>query len=274
MDASWNTTDPSRPPLFIYGDFMVRGGAPMDVEADREQETTDVELVEALEVLASPVRLALLRETRSPKTLKEITIRLPETGPQRKRPDSVLARQTVKQHLDRLVEVGIVVAREAKREYGATLEYVVSHQTLFLLSETFRSLARLRPSELPESVTIAHPGVLPPSAPPGPCLVLVKGLDEGRAFDLRPTDAKRQEWLVGRRRGIAVSLDFDPYVSTENARILWERGVHTVEDLPTSRNGTFHNFRPLPKGVPKALKHGDVVGVGRSLLLYRSSPSD
>src|SRR5687767_3964350 len=60
----------------------------------------------------------------------------------------------------------------------------------------------------------------------GPCLVLVKGLDEGRTFALPPPKAGPKSWNIGRRRGAPVSLDFDPFVSTENAAIIWEEGTY------------------------------------------------
>lgn len=42
-----------------------------------------------------------------------------------------------------------------------------------------------------------------------------------------------------------------------------------LEDLPGSRNGTTLNFLPLPRGGRSELHHGDLIGVGRSLRLFR-----
>lgn len=226
-------------------------------------------LVAALAALASPVRLSLLRMIRTPKTLKEIKLRVPaeaEAGTPR---DRVLSRQTVKEHLDRLVEISVVVAREAERDYGATVEYVVNHQVLYALSEEFRGLARLRPAEVPDVGTLQRGPESAAAAARRPCLVLVKGIEEGRTFDLRPPAAGRAEWIIGRRAGLAVSLDFDPFISAENARVAWDGERHGVEDLPESRNGTTLNFVPLPRGGRSELRHGDLIGVGRSLLLFR-----
>ena len=220
----------------------------------------DGPLAEALSALGSPTRLALMRAVRAPRALREIEVGTTEEG--KTRP---LARQTVREHLDRLIEVGVVTTRPAAREYGETVEFLVNHQALFGISEEMRTLARLRPVVEPRAETIQRAAEAP-QPPERPCLVLVKGLDEGTTFELRP--GERKEWIVGRRRGIAVSLDFDPSISAENARITWVDGAHHIEDHPESRNGTTVNFRLVPKGESARLQHGDLVGVGRTLLLY------
>jgi DNA-binding transcriptional ArsR family regulator len=218
-------------------------------------------LAEALRALAAPTRLQLLRDLRTPKTVTEVEVRVA---------GRLLARQTVKQHLDLLVAVGVVVARPVERGRGATVEYVVNHQMLFTLGEDLRALARLRPSELPAGLTQVFPPPAPAGRRAGPRLLLVKGLDEGQAFELRPPARGPPEWTIGRRRGLAVVLDFDAAVSAENTRIAWDGERHLVEDLPHSRNGTLLNFRPLEKGVPQPLRAGDVVSVGRSSLVFQA----
>lgn len=232
----------------------------------------DAKLAEALAALANPVRLALLRQVRTPKALSEIRIRPMEVGPGGA--DRALARQTVKTHLDRLVEIGVVIPREGEREYGATTEYLLNHQTLYALAEEFRELAKLRAAADPGGVTRAGEEHAPATDLRRPCLMLVKGLEEGRTFDLTPPTAGRRDWMIGRRRGLDVSLDFDPFVSTEHAAVTWDGKAYLLHDQPESRNGTFLNFRPLDKGAPARLQTGDVIGVGRSLLMFREpSPS-
>lgn len=207
-----------------------------------ESERIDERLAEALAALASPARLAMLRQTSAPKLLPEIRAGAP--------PD-------VREHLDLLLAAGVVTPRETEREHGPAVEYALNAQALFAIAEEIRDLARARPT------TAA--GVRA-----GPRLVLVKGIGEGRAFDLAPPADGAREWVIGRRRGLDVTLDFDPFVSTQNAVVKWERGAHHVADLPESRNGTSVNFAPLPAGEWAPLAPGDVVGVGRSLLVYRA----
>lgn len=233
----------------------------MDPETSSPQ---DEALARSLTALAHPSRLALLRQLRIPKTLREITLRSSTDDATRS-----ISRQAVREHLDRLIAIGVVHAREAHRDYGETTEYSINHQSLFALSEEFRGLARLRPTSEPVSQTVHRPGAASePRAPDGPALVLVKGLDEGRTFPLDA--AARQRWTIGRRRGLDVALDFDPFVSTENALVTWDGTSYAIEDLPESRNGTLVNFVPLARGDRRVLRTADVIGVGRSLLLFRS----
>ncbi|HVM45382.1 MAG TPA: FHA domain-containing protein [Candidatus Thermoplasmatota archaeon] len=236
----------------------------VDLEAAAPQ---DDALSRSLNALAHPSRLALLRQLRTPRTLREIQLRsqgADEAG-------RSISRQAVREHLDRLIAIGVVLAREAQRDYGETTEYSLNHQSLYAIAEEFRGLARLRPSSEPVAATVERRiGSPEPARAEGPSLVLVKGLDEGRAFPLAAAPGSRRQWTIGRRRGLDISLDFDPFVSTENALVVWDAGRYSVQDLPDSRNGTTLNFQPLAKGEKRELRTSDVIGVGRSLLLFRA----
>lgn len=229
---------------------------------------SDRRLATALESLANPVRLTILRALREPRVLKEIRVasdREGETGLS----DGPISRQSVKEHLERLLKIDAIEAREAERSYGPTMEYVLNHQTLFTLAEEFRGLARLRPEEPPESETLVQEEPGGAYSVEGPCLVTVKGLEEGKVFPLDPEEG-RTRWTIGRRRGLEVTLDFDPFVSSENTEIRYDDGTYVVRDLPRSRNGTRLNFVPLPDGGAQEIGHGDLVGVGRSILSFQA----
>lgn len=151
----------------------------------------DEPLANALTTLGSPVRLRILRQLRAPKVLREIEVASV-------RPDGgrTASRQTVREHLDRLLEVGMVVRRPAQRPYGETHEFVLNHSAIFALGEEVRGLARMRATVEPAVETAPlDPADVP--AHDGPRLVVVKGLDEGTTFDLRPEG--RAEWVLGRR---------------------------------------------------------------------------
>lgn len=221
-------------------------------------------LAGTLASLSHPVRLAILELLHEPRVLKEIRV-------QRRGPDDdrgrVLARQTVREHLDRLVEEGFVQPRETERSYGNTREYVLDHRRLFEISETLRGLARRRPHAELGGRTRRKGEVVPPDLPEGPVLVLVGGLERGRVFEL---DAGEQgSWIVGRRRDAEISLDYDPFVSADNTEIACVEGTFHVRDLPGSRNGTRLNFEKIDPGARAALQCGDLIGVGRTLLLFR-----
>lgn len=221
--------------------------------------TADTTLARCLGALSSPLRLSMMRTLRMPRTLREIEVRGEEDG-------AKLSRQGVRRHLDRLLEAGVISTRSAARDWGDATEFVVNHQRVFAVSEEVRNLARLRPLVEPQEATLPGVGASPLKRA-GPMLVLVKGLDEGSTFDLRP-HAGKGEWIIGRRRNAAVPLDFDPTVSSENALIRFEEGRHLLQDLPGSRNGTTHNLRRLEPDERVPLSHGDLVGAGRSLLLF------
>lgn len=222
----------------------------------------DVALSTTLAALANPVRLALLRELRTPKTLGDIRVVSDEEPATPERP---LSRQAVRQHLDRLLEVGAVGRLDGERTTGGA--YLVEHRKLFAAAEQLRSLAALRPLADPmaDVTVVARPTGSGPVAR-GPRLVLVRGLGEGSVFPLTPP---AEEWVVGRRRDLAVSLDYDPFVSSENSVLRRARdGAFTVEDVPGSRNGTLVNFARIQDGATARLRHGDIIGAGLSSLVF------
>lgn len=220
-------------------------------------------LASQLAALGNPVRLDLLRALRTPQPVGQVAVGGLD--------GHTIARQAVRGHLDRLIEAGFVTMRESGRDARSPLEYVVNHQQIFALSEAIRGLARLRPVVEPSLATADLALDAPASPFPKPCLVLVKGLEEGAVFPLRETPGSPRSWIIGRKRGVAIPLDFDPFVSAENCRIDEEEAAFFLEDLPESRNGAMLNYRPLPKGRRAQLRHGDLVGVGRSVLLFRDA---
>jgi pSer/pThr/pTyr-binding forkhead associated (FHA) protein len=218
-------------------------------------------LADRLQPLANATRLRLLCELREPQTLSEITIRQP--GGERSKP---LARQTVKSHLVRLIEADAVTARQAQRRYGETTEYMLNNQQLFALAEELRDLSRLTPSEDPTEDTVSGRAQLGEIEAEGPHLVLVKGVPEGRIVEL--TDDER--WVIGRKRGLAVPLPSDPFVSVENTVIEREGSTYRIADLPQSRNGTVVNGSDLAADESHELSVGDLVQVGKSTLIFRT----
>lgn len=223
------------------------------------ESASDELLAEALQAIANATRLRVLRSLQVPRTLHEIEVPI-----QADDHDRNIARQTVRAHLDKLLGAGLVTVRPSERSARNAPEYSLNHQALFTLVEDLREVARLRGLVEPAGATMPGQAAARP-VETGPLLLLVKGVEEGRVFPLHERDA----WLIGRRRGADVPLDYDPFVSSENTLIRRAAGAFTVEDLPVSRNGTSLNLRPLERGVPHPLRHGDLVGVGRSLLLFR-----
>jgi pSer/pThr/pTyr-binding forkhead associated (FHA) protein len=102
----------------------------------------------------------------------------------------------------------------------------------------------------------------------GPRLVIARGIEEGRVYRLSKRMKDEDGWIVGRRPGHAVHLDFDGYASTENSLIRSKgRGRYVIRDLG-SKNGTSVNWSVLHAEEERPLNPGDIVGVGRSLLVF------
>lgn len=234
----------------------------MPVEEDA---SNAAELAQLLEILASPVRLAILRALRTPRTLSELRVRA-EQARGGLNPDRYISRQGVREHLDRLILAGFVRRRPTTRHGHAVEEYLVDHARIFALTESLRETAVLAPDILWAARTEpAPPRPERGDGGGGPALVIVHGVGEGRRFPLAPEG----DWIIGRRAGVGVSLEYDPFVSADHAIVRARSGRITIEDLPTSRNGTTLNWVALQKGEAAPLTPGDVVGVGRSSLVLR-----
>ena len=225
-------------------------------------------LEEYLSALAYSSRLELLHILRSPRGVQDIRV-----APRRLRagenPERAVARQTIQGHLDKLMDIGVVLSREAPDKRGR--EYLVNPQRLYQIMEELRKVGTATAdAPMPHDGTVDLGASRPKSPPPGPRLLLVHGLHEGKAFPLRAEDlSEGRGWVIGRKEGLPVSLDYDPYVSSENAEVVQEGRDFRLLDLRSSKNGTHLNWRRLERDERPVLASGDVVGVGRSLLVFR-----
>jgi hypothetical protein len=225
-------------------------------------------LEEYLSALAYGSRLELLAILRQPRALQDIRLAPRQLRPG-DNPDRPVARQTIQAHLEKLMDIGVVVGRESPQRRAK--EYVVNPQRLYQIMEEFRKVG-MAAGDAPATVDATadadapRPGV----AETGPRLVLVHGLREGASFPLR-RDALREGrgWVIGRKEGLQVALEYDPFVSSENAEVVPVGGDFALMDLRSSKNGTHLNWRRLGHDERPLLRPGDVVGVGRSLLVFR-----
>ncbi len=224
-------------------------------------QSTDLQMAEVLTSLGDPLRLALLRRLSQPHSLAEIHAQavrhegLPAG-------DQMSPEHFHAEYLEPLIDLGVVTFRERE---GGDPEYVLNQPTLYALAEKVNDVGRLT-TPSPRNLNIRAPPLPKNYRVTGPCLVLVKGLWEGRTFEL----PKRPEgsWVIGRSSQAEVCLDYDPYVGPRNTAITWVDGAYRVEDLQGGR-GTKLNFQEMGRGASQALRSGDVVGVGRSLLMAR-----
>jgi DNA-binding transcriptional ArsR family regulator len=222
-------------------------------------------LASFLKVLANPARLEILRRLHVPRTLQEILVS-PHRAEQGSRPTRPMSQVAVRKHLLQLVEIGVVQGVRAPRLGRPLAQYQLSRPQLFALSEEFLAMVRLEGADALDGTLLGPPGRAQ-GRPPGPHLALVRGMQEGRCFPLGEVEGR--VWRIGRAPGSEVCLEYDGYLSQANSRIAFRGGRFVLEDVAGNRNGTRLNWDALPRGGERELEPGDVVGVGRSLLLFR-----
>lgn len=231
-------------------------------------------LEQNLKVLAFANRIELLSLLRTPRALDEIdlapAVAQAGTNPQRK-----ITRQAVRNHLERLMEAGLVRVRMGERRghkgRRSVQEYFVDHARLFAVVDELRRLSLIQTKVEPDPfATSALEQIGEPTWPDGPKVVVVRGTHEGRALPLRHAALEPPRgWVIGRSPRCAVRLEYDPYISAENSEIMHDANGYRLLDLRSARNGTFLNWHRLPVGGEARLRSGDIIGVGRSLLLFR-----
>lgn len=230
------------------------------------------ELETYLKVLAQANRLELLDALRSPRTLDEIHL-APTTTLEMGSADRAMTRQGVQNHLHKLIDAGIVrVGVTDRKGRRGVHEYKLDTARLFAVVEELRKLT-LQPTSGPIDPFATQQLVMQQSAAwtEGPKLVLVHGVKEGRAFPLHQASLREPRgWVIGRAQNLPVWIDYDPFVSLDHAEIIPTSSGFRLLDLRTAKNGTYLNWRRLAPGEDIPLESGDVIGVGRTLLVFRA----
>jgi FHA domain len=248
--------------------LQVPGPAFADVPSDEAPSAAlpDYEgLAQDLTALAYPLRLALLDALHVPQILSDIHVR-PWKQDDVHGPDRLAAKQTVLSHLEKLAETGLVKLGSTARAGKTLTTYATNAQRLYALSEELRLVVQRHAGQgaaVDVTGTVPAPTAGRPVA--GARLVVVHGAYQGRAY---PVAGKTQ--VIGRATDAAVSLDYDPFISTHHAELRRTSTGWELQDLG-GKNGTLVNWIALPRGASMPLAHGDIVGVGRSLLVFRST---
>ena len=250
------------------------GRRPMDVAPHAtaggpvERSNVDYEaLATFLASLAYPARLELLDTLRLPRTLGEIRLEPRRAGAPGE-PSTIMARQTVQRHLDKLAEQDLVRVDETERGERGAAKYIVNPARLYAMIEELRRVSTLYagvPGSADATGTLGRPRKRSRGA--GPRLVLAHGVYEGKSFLLESSVPDRGQWTIGRDGRADIVLDYDPFISVENAMITHRDGAYHLRDL-ASKNGTFVNWEPLDVGQEIELHPADIIGVGRSLLVF------
>jgi DNA-binding transcriptional ArsR family regulator len=229
-------------------------------------------LADFLSALAYPTRLELLRILRFPQLASQIKVaplRLePGDNPQRS-----ASKQTVQAHLDKLVDADLVRVEPAKEGGRNALVYTVNSQKVYAVTEDLRRLSALYAGRggVGDFTGSLHASPAEEPGAKGARLTVVHGLYEGKSFHLDARSGPDGLWSIGRRRDAAIALDYDPYVSLENSTVRRKGAGYILEDLPDSKNGTSVNWEFLAKGQAHPLQAADVIGVGRSLLVFANA---
>lgn len=218
-----------------------------------------------LGALAYPVRLQLLGLLRIPHTLQDIKLGA-RRGDAGSAPAATAARQTVHAHLRKLEAAHLVRTERVEVGGREVRRYSVNAQKLYALVEDLRRLSVLYAGQgNVQDLTGSLPFDARPAQESGPRLVLTHGVYEGKVFSLAAVG--KDHWVIGRGRDAAVVLDYDPFVSVEHARIERRQDGFDLVDLG-SKNGTLVNWRPVPSQGRRRLQPADVIGVGRSMLVF------
>lgn len=224
-------------------------------------------LAERLAALGYSARLELLRLLRHPRAVSDVELRPRRLGAG-ENPERSAARQTVALHLDKLEEAGFVRRETVDVDGRRQNRYQTNPQRFYEVIEELRRVQVFQAGADSESTTTLDSDGPDVPRRRGPCFVLVHGLYDGKTFSLGAETKGERGWLIGRKRDLPISLDYDPFVSVENSLVTLRRGEHHIEDLGGSKNGTRLNWEPLPPDLPRRLATGDIVDVGRSRLLF------
>lgn len=172
-------------------------------------------LAAPLKALAHPRRLRLVRFLVDPHGLEDIANELK------------VARQSAQEHLDQLLEAGLVESRPGRGPHGPVTHYVAVLPRLYDIYDRLGVRLGVLAAELDESVRMpmpttpmAGPAKVSPAAGQ-PRLTIVHGARIGQTLPLQGAGP----WMVGRDPHAALCLDYDSYVSARHAEVRRGRGV-------------------------------------------------
>lgn len=233
----------------------------MSADDERPLDEENVaDLAEDLEALSNPHRLRLLQLLTRPRYRKEVGEELD------------MSRQAASRHVEKLLDRGFIRELEGWRESGPVKEYQVVPQRLFALGMALAEMGELEPEGGPdvqdsERTADLEDDEAPRGGDPQTArLLLANGPEQGETLPLEGADGR---WTLGRDEDRDLTIDWDPYVSARHAEVHLGIDGHTVVDARSS-NGTFVNFSRIPPAKRVDLEPGDVIRVGRTVLVYQA----
>lgn len=221
-----------------------------------------------LKVLGHPNRLALVAGLREPTPISQIEL---HPGDPSKR-ERVLTRQGIRHHLNKLQDLGLVKVHTTGNG-GGSFRYEADLAGLYRVSEMLSDIASSgepRVLEGDDATPLASPMRESPRRDTRAQLVLVHGIERARLFPLSASGpAEDRGWVVGSHPSCDVQVKHDPFVEGKHCEIVPDGDGYRLIDLRISPAGTWLNWDRLEVGGDRPLVTGDVVGVGRSLFVFR-----
>src|SRR5208337_333557 len=220
-----------------------------------------VELAEYLEILGSSVRLTILRMLMvEPMDVQYISHCLWQKG-------ITSTRENTKNHIDKLLRVGLVVKQTGERDNRAVMQYALVPGSIEV---AMRTLSRVMKMDLKLELRSQAEDV---KAKFGEELLqgfasikVLGGADDGHVFLLRKDDIKMGRVDLEKQDEYDPQNDIvlsDSYgvvtrVSKPHAKLFLENGQWYVEHCE-GVNGTYLWERKLAKNRKETLKHGDMI---------------
>lgn len=232
-------------------------GAKKEDEAEQAGHGANLDtLAGYLKVLGNAKRLTILQFLVEPHYIEEIASEMK------------MARQTAQEHVQQLLDIGVVRRVRGRREHGPVTDYVVVPQRLFSIHDEFGKLGVLEPEpgegEMRPPTSPMLTGASAPKEQDLPRLSIVHGMRLGQTTALSGDGP----WLLGRDASAAVCLDYDPFVSARHAEVRRAQGGFEVADLYSS-NGTWVDWKRIARGAAQRIENGAAVRVGKTILLFR-----
>lgn len=214
-----------------------------------------------LSALSNETRLRLLHLLTRPRYKEEVGEALG------------MSRQSASKHIDKLAERGFVRELQGWRETGPVMEFQVVPQRLFALGMRIADMGKLEPEGGParrvpdRTVHLEGPpdGGQQEPEPASAHLLVINGPAAGTRF---PLAGDQPRWTLGRDDDRDLCLKHDPFASGRHAEVQLDPMGHAIVDV-YSANGTQLNFAKLPHGGRAPLEPGDVLGIGRTYLVYQ-----
>lgn len=233
-----------------------------DPRPDWDEVTGD--LVDSLEAIAYPNRFKLLTELKEPRAIGDIKL---TATVDHGNPDRVITREGVRHHMKKLRDAGFVKARTARGRGQTEHEYVVDRTRLYELSEALRDLPlkqRAGTWDAWENLTWDTP------VKGCPNLTVVHGSRIGESFPLRGGSREEERgWIIGRNEDVEINLDWDACVDDQAAEIHRGEEGFEVIDLRSAKRRVVVNGEALDRGERVGIGPGDVISVGRSVLVLQ-----